>query len=231
MNTKVFAAVAMASASMLWAASANADTIEIGVGSVPATVAGPVPGPGPLTLSNFMGVAGWSITATATSAPPGNLLESDTIDLVLTAPPTSPIFIWVTAFGVTSPTGLQMLQSTFTSNQLNNPGWSVTERTWVDNTNTPFGTGTPLSSATFSNPTSQSAQATAPATLTNPYSVTEEYIVTPAANATVGQSATYTIDVAPIPGPIVGAGLPGLIFAGGGLLAFWRRKRNAQALA
>jgi hypothetical protein len=33
----------------------------------------------------------------------------------------------------------------------------------------------------------------------------------------------------PVPGPIVGAGLPGLIFAGGGLLAWWRRRRKKIA--
>jgi hypothetical protein len=41
----------------------------------------------------------------------------------------------------------------------------------------------------------------------------------------------FTIDVVSTPGPIAGAGLPGLIFAGGGLIAWWRRKRTVQAVA
>jgi hypothetical protein len=116
---------------------------------------------------------------------------------------------------------------------VSNQSWSVDEFTFVDSNNQPFG---------FSISLGQGLSASQPVTFTNdemrdlsqlgsgPYSMTEMFVIANdfGAQGIAGGSIEVSLPAA-VPGPIAGAGLPGLILASGGLLGWWRRLINALA--
>jgi hypothetical protein len=111
------------------------------------------------------------------------------------------------------------------------PGWTLVEQVFVCGAvlfcdNYIVGGGTPVGSRYFAH----GQLATDFTTLTGiapgqPFNITEVFhLVSDGAGAHLA-GAILVDPIAPVPGPVVGAGLPGLILASGGLLA-WRRRQK-----
>lgn len=119
-----------------------------------------------------------------------------------------------------TPGGSQTFTSQFSSNATGS-GLTVAESSYLG---TAFAPGTLLGSASFP-PLLGTASSVTSAFVALGYSLTGEIDFT----ATGVKSQTGTVRVSAVPGPIVGAGLPGLIAACGGLLALARRRRKEAA--
>jgi len=207
----------------------NAAVISI-CGREDAGVCTALPGSG--TLSQFsagpIAVGDFTLTlasgTTQPTLPSPGLLFSDNIDVAGPASAGHTLDVFITASGLTSPLGVQNFISGLTENTLIG-NWTETLSTFFSAANALFG-GTPLSSATFSAPGAVVLNTNAN-TGAGPYSVTAQYhIVSSGAGA-----ANATINVLAVPGPVVGAGLPGLVAACGGLIALARRRRSRYTLA
>ena len=216
-------ALVATSALLVGLPAAKANFISIGVsldGNAPTTVAS---GGGSASVSGS-GIGSFLVSASGTGNPPltGNdLFDSNTIS-VASAGSADVLHVFVSESGQTTPSGIVNLESSFTQNLLT-AGWTVLSQTFADNTNTIYGMQQTMSSFTSTTSDVTSDQISSPNLGAGPYSFTAEFTITA---PTAGQT-NNTTDI--VPGPIVGAGLPGLIAGCGFLIALARRRRSKAA--
>ena len=226
MKTLVKFGLALAAATAIGSTAAKADLITVTI----QEDAGPVllAGTGSGVASILGATTDFNIAGTATdnifSGNP-NLLASAPIAVGSTGSGTHTLTIIVTATNLTSFVGANGMLSSFRLDPVTTtpiPTATVQEFTLFNG----VATG---ATATF-NQLGQLISGSSGPTLTAenmsaPFSVTEEYIITTTGNGQFNAG----INTSAVPGPIVGAGLPGLIAACGGLLAFARRRRQNLA--
>jgi hypothetical protein len=175
---------------------------------------------GPIGAYDVNTESGVDLSAASLNSNSLNASSSGTLDT---------LGIFVSVSDITTAASVVKFLSGLTVNLLT-PGWSVTESTFEDNSNTVFGTTgatvTTLATNMFTGIGTFSL--TTPVSVTSPLSVTEEFLIK--SNGLSG-SSNNTIDLsgtsAVIPEPATWAML-GLGFAGMGLLGLTRRRKGPR---
>jgi hypothetical protein len=158
-----------------------------------------------------------TVNTQSSLAPPG-IISTNSLDINQTATGTHQLVVDIQGQGLVGSGTLTGLLSEFSVTGLTN-GWSVMEQTFINGVlqaTTPLLTGNSAEQDTAGS-----------AILTNPFTAEVRYTVN---SNGVGQfNGGIDINTAAVPGPIVGAGLPGLIAGCFGLLGFGRLRKQRQA--
>jgi hypothetical protein len=227
----------------LWAGSSDAATIYIGASDsmtappVPASIGNPADSSG---IAVFTGSAGGLFFSANASGVGNPAITNPTILNAFAFESASNGgagngYLFVTETGLVAPPGGTISFSTFFTDLLLPAGWTATVTTYFNADNSIFGTTSPLTTAglSFVGPCPSCIGLTENSNsfsgVLSPYSITAVlHVVAPAgcSSTTGGCTGTQNFAVSAVPGPMVGAGLPGLILACGGLLALARRRRK-----
>jgi hypothetical protein len=145
-------------------------------------------------------------------------LNTNTLDIAANAVGNHQLILDVTAAGLTGTGTLQSFLSEFSVTGLTT-GWNVMEQTFIN--------GVLLAATPVVTTNSASADVTSFALETNPFSAEVRYTI----NSVGSGQFNGGIDISAVPGPILGAGLPGMITALFGMLGLNRLRRKRSSLS
>ena len=200
---------------------AHSQIISIGTalngGAITLQASGAAPGPvawsGAVGAYDINTVDAVNLTTSSINSNAQNATSTGTSDV---------LDVYVSVSDITGLTGIETGLSGLTVNFLT-PGWTVTESTYEDNSNTVFGTMNLLSTHTFtSGPAALALFAIV--NITSPFSVTELYQIS---SSGLSGAANDTIDLsaATVPEPATWAML-GIGFAMLGMVGMTRRRKD-----
>jgi len=175
---------------------------------------------GPVTIGDFR----VSATGPAQGAlpNPGFLLSGQTIDLQTTALGSHTLDIQVLGVGLSGPNSLQTLASSFDTTALS-AGWTATIASDINNNI--------IASHVFPGGAASGFDIATSNFLPTTYNASIDFhiVTNGAGGANLGGTLTTPGQFNAVPGPIAGAGLPGLVMAMIGLFGLNRRRRNRLA--